>query len=134
MSKPLYFDYGFIPSRFIRYKLSLDDITPQMVYQFINRENEDVIDYSPTTEVIFTQVIRETVLESMDAIKTFFRLKALDFTAARLIQLYNKKYIEPGRRIFEATTVLDLVEREDDFRKVSEQQARNTLLLVACVD
>ncbi len=76
-SKPIYFDYcNFISShQHNNPHLSIDYINCEMVYQFLVRDHQK-FNYSPTTcKVEVTDAHKKTVLESMNALKSFFTNK-----------------------------------------------------------
>ncbi len=116
-SIPIYFNKDFIPSDFISKKISIDDITPEMIHQFLNRDNPNSNYYA---KVKITEALRENVLQSVNAIKTLFRLKGFDTARSKFIQDYNKFYLEPGAKT--VNTLNEIVDRENDMRKVSKQR------------
>ncbi len=124
---PIYFDNGFIPACFIDNEFSENDlfyITPEMVYQFLNRENQGV-DYTSIETV--TEADEETVLQSIYAIKTFFRSIGSDIAKTKLIEHYIKKYWRPGTERVKGLT--DIIDREKaDIEKVSKHH--HTILLL----
>ncbi len=117
-SKPMYFHYGMILTKFCARKISIHDITLEMVHHLLNRENELYSDFTMTSA---TDLQKEIVLQSINAIKTFFRLRGLDKTTKTIIEDYNKRFLKPGAK--RAKTLNDIVHREEeDIDKVSKQQ------------
>lgn len=115
-SKPIYFDNCFIPLQFYNAKLKLDDITPDMVHQFLVRYYED--SECPFTTVTVTEAHKENVLNSMNAIKKFFKTKGKAIARKRIIDYYNEHYLRQGSKKVE--NIQHIFYNEEDMTKVSE--------------
>ena len=112
-SKPIYFDHNFIRSSFILAKISIENITPKMVQEFLNRDHPK---YDRSTKVA-AEAHRETVLRSIDHIKSFFRSKGYDHARMKVTQYYNEHLLEQGTDA--VNSIRDIANREHDMNKVS---------------
>ena len=112
-SKPIYFDHNFIRSSYILAKISIENITPKMVQEFLNRDHPK---YDRSTKVA-AEAHRETVLRSIDHIKSFFRSKGCDLARMKVTQYYNEHLLEQGTDA--VNSIRDIANREHDMNKVS---------------
>ena len=116
-SKRIYFDFNFIPSKFITHEPKIHDITPEMVHQFLNRYNDHNRDFS--NMVWLTESKKKSVLDSVNAMKSFFRNKGYEYGKKEVIDYYNEHYLEQGSE--EVITIKDIVDRKHDMCKVSNR-------------
>ncbi len=90
-----------------------------MVHQFLVRYYEDG-DCLFTT-ITATEAYKETVLNSMNAIKNFFKTKGSEIASELIIDFYNDSYLQQSSKKVEI--IQDIFDREENMtiHKVSGQ-------------